>query len=104
MHILKGLRKPKSICLDHWWNMVEHICDPKKIELTNVMWEGKKCVEKVSTSGEPKGEVRARLVYKCVSKSQIVVFIEILYIGVVRNDDHLSEIFAYDIHWYRHHN
>ena len=77
MHILKGLGKPESIRLDHWLNMVEHIRNSKKIEQTNVMREAKKCVKKVSTSGQSEGEVRARLVSKCISKSQIVVFIEL---------------------------
>ena len=77
MGILKGLGKLESIRLDHWLNMVEHTRDPKKIEQVNVMREARKCVKKLSTYGRPEGEVWARLVSKCVSKSQIVVFIEL---------------------------
>ena len=62
MRIMKSLYKPKSMRLDHWCNMVEHIRNPKKIEQANVMREARKCVKKMSTFGQSEGEMRARLV------------------------------------------
>ena len=58
MRILKGLSKPKSVRLDHWYNIVEHIRDPKKIEQANVMRNAQKCVKNVSTISRSEGEVR----------------------------------------------
>ena len=58
MRILKGLSKPESVRLDHWYNIVEHTRDPKKIEQANVMRKAHKCVKNVSTISRSEGEVR----------------------------------------------
>lgn len=70
------IEKCESICLDHWLNMIEHTCDPKNIEQTNVMRETKECIEKILTFGRSEGEVRVRL----ISCRLLVVFIEIHHV------------------------
>ena len=49
--------QPKTIHLDHWLNMVDYICDPKKIENANFMREARKYVKKIFMFGLSEGGV-----------------------------------------------